>query len=575
MRRRSLLAAAMAAAALGVPGGAGADYDTVLVSREGAAGPAGNDQSFRRPAISADGRYVAFFTLAGNWPGGAPGSGRVYVKDAQTGDLELASRANGPDGTPMSGADPQISRDGRFVCFWNGSMVVRDVVADTTRYVPGNATGTEQDQDEDFTGANCAVSDDGDKVAYTSKDAHVPEDANGVEDVYVYSFGSGAWTLASRGEGAGAVGDGPSRNAHMSPDGRFVAYWSRASNLVAGDGNARSDVFLRDVAANHTVLVSQATGTAGSVAASNRFGAYDPNVSDDGRYVAFSAWQQLDPAAPPGGKSVYRRDVTANTTVLVSRASGPAGAAGAGTSQDPSISPNGRYVAFDSFADNLDADSLDGPDDIDVFIRDVAAGRTTLVSRASGVFGAAGDNYSFGAALAANNARVAFVSRAENFSPEDTALGDVFYRDTVGALGVLPADLPGLPEVTRLSVPARVVLPAAPVATAASRRLTFKLSEFARATVVFERQVRGKRSGRRCKPASGSVPRRLRCTAWKKAASLSQVTAQEGKNSLPFDGTVNGRALKPGSYRARVVAEDFAHAKATSPPDRFEVVRAR
>jgi Tol biopolymer transport system component len=551
-----------------LPAVATAEYDTVLVSREGAAGPAGDNQSFRRPAISGDGRYIAFSTIAGNFEGGAPSSVRVYVKDTQTGALELASRADGPAGAPTGGGDPQISRSGRFVCFWNGPIRVRDVVGDTTRAVPGTATGTESDNNEDLTGANCAISDDGDRVAYTTTDSHVPEDTNGTHDVYVYSFGAGTWTLASRGDGAGPVGDGASRNAHMTPDGRYVAFWSRAANLTAGDTNGRSDVFLRDLVANRTVLVSQASGTAGPVASPTSLGAYDPNVSDDGRYVAFSAWQPLDPDARVGSKNVYRRDLTANRTELVSRASGPAGPPALGIAQDPSISPNGRYVAFDTGASNLDVDSLDGEDSIDVFIRDVAARRTTLVSRASGVFGAAGDDYSFGSALAANNARVAFVSRAENFSADDTALGDVYYRDTVGDRGLLPADLPGLPRVLSLSVPARI----APVAPAASRKLTFKLSEFARATVVVDRRVRGKRSGRKCKPASGSVAPRLRCMAWKRVGDLGQVVGQEGKNSLPFDGSVGGRALKRGVHRVRVVAEDFAHRKSSSRPDLFTVV---
>jgi Tol biopolymer transport system component len=564
------MAAAVAGALpLALPAVAPAEYDTVLVSREGAAGPAGNDQSFRRPAISGDGRYIAFFTVASNFPGGAPSSARVYVKDTQTGTLELASRADGPDGAPTGGSDPQISRNGRFVCFWNGSIAVRDVVADTTRRVPGGATGTETDNNEDLTGANCALSDDGDKVAYTTTESRVPEDTNGTHDVYVYSFGAGTWTLASRGGGAGPVGDGASRNAHMTPDGRHVAYWSRAANLTPADANGRADVFVRDLVAGTTTLASQASGTAGAVASPNTFGAYDPNLSDDGRYVAFSAWQPLHADARVGSKGVYRRDLTANKTELVSRASGPAGPPALDIAQDPSISPNGRYVAFDTGASNLDADSLDGPDSIDVFIRDVQASRTTLVSRASGVFGAAGDDYSFGAALAANNARVAFVSRAENFSADDVALGDVYYRDTVGDRGLLPADLPGLPRVLSLSVPTRI----APVTPAASRKLTFRLSEFARATVVVDRRVRGKRSGRKCKPATGAVPRRLRCDAWKRVGDLGQVVGQEGKNSLPFDGSVAGRALKPGVHRVRVVAEDFAHRKSTSKPDVFTVVR--
>ncbi len=129
---------------------------------------------------------------------------------------------------------------------------------------------------------------------------------------------------------------------------------------------------------------------------------------------------------------MFVRDLQANTTTLASRAAGAAGAAGDDVSAQPAISADGRFVAFSSAADNLSTEDDDAVSD--VFVRDLQASTTTLVSRASGPGGAAGDDRSQTAAISATGRHVAFESLADNLSAEDdNSLVNVFRRDVLGA----------------------------------------------------------------------------------------------------------------------------------------------
>jgi Tol biopolymer transport system component len=235
--------------------------------------------------------------------------------------------------------------------------------------------------------------------------------------------------LISRATGpAGAPVDGPASLSSISADGQRVAFDTIADNISGEDDNAFLNVFVREVATNATIFVSRAPGAAGAAGDAN---SQDPSISADGRYVAFeSAADNLSPDAEDVVQNVFVRDLVANTTTLVSRASGPAGAGGDDTSRNPDISADGRYVVFESGADNLSLD--DDNTFFNVFVRDLVANTTTLVSRASGPGGAGGDGSSTNPSISANGGRVAFDSFAENLSTEDDTVQDVFVRD-IGA----------------------------------------------------------------------------------------------------------------------------------------------
>ncbi len=176
-------------------------------------------------------------------------------------------------------------------------------------------------------------------------------------------------------DSGGVQGTGNSFAPSITADGRFVAFNSQAANLVAGDTNGFFDVFVRDRQTGITERVSVSTaGTQGD--GDSSFG-YTPSISADGRFVAFSSLATNLVANDTNGfADVFVRDRLSGTTERVSVATG--GAAGNANSLTPSISADGRYVAFESFASNLVGSDSNGT--WDVFVRDRQAGTTERAS---------------------------------------------------------------------------------------------------------------------------------------------------------------------------------------------------
>jgi Tol biopolymer transport system component len=199
---------------------------------------------------------------------------------------------------------------------------------------------------------------------------------------------TGAWAapgdtvLVSRATGAeGAKALGPFYVlpivSQISLDGRLVTFSSDADNLDPSDGDMTVDVFLRDLHANNTTLISRADGALG-VKGNGESLVGDAAVG--GRYVVFnSVASNLDPADTDTTRDIYLRDLLAADTTLVSRASGPEGAKANGETRRARISADGRFVAFESSASNLDA--ADGEADADVLVRDLLTQQTTLVTK--------------------------------------------------------------------------------------------------------------------------------------------------------------------------------------------------
>src|SRR5262249_26713473 len=254
--------------------------------------------------------------------------------------------------------------DRRFLAFDSGSstpdpadtdhnlyVFVRDPQTNTTTLVSrasgtGGAKANNPSQD-------AAISADGRFVAFESFSTNLTPDANrGIEQVFVRDLQTNTTTLVSRASGANAPeGDDESDSPAISADGRFVAFTSLASNLDPADGLTGGNLFVRDLQTNTTTLVSRASGANGALANSVPF---DPSISADGRFVAFASFaSNLDPEANNANGNVFVRDLQANTTMLVSRASGANGATGDNSSLEPAISADGRFVAFQSDASNL------------------------------------------------------------------------------------------------------------------------------------------------------------------------------------------------------------------------------
>ena len=239
-------------------------------------------------------------------------------------------------------------------------------------------------------------------------------------------------TLVSRASGvAGAKGNTNSVLPKISGNGRYVAFRSTATNLTPDDTDATNDIFERDLQTNTTTLVSRANGASGTT---GNFDSWTPAISDDGRYVAFGTnATNLTTDTLVGTFPVFVRDTVAGTTELVSRASGAAGAVGNGQStQSPGISSDGRYVAFNSQSTNLDPADTDTR--FDAYVRDLQTDTTSLVSRANGAAGAKGNepssDFQTTTALSADGRYVAFISESTNLSSDDTDTNpDIYIRD--------------------------------------------------------------------------------------------------------------------------------------------------
>ena len=195
-------------------------------------------------------------------------------------------------------------------------------------------------------------------------------------DVFVRDLQLGTTTLVSVNRFGTGSGNGFSFSPEISADGRFVAFSSAASDLVANDTNGTGDVFVRDLQLGTTTLVSVnrfGTGSGNSSSVS-------PVISPDGRFVAFQSGRAIWwPTIPTGTGDVFVRDLQLGTTTLVSvNRFGTGPAIAPRVPHWPEISADGRFVAFSSAASDLVANDTNGTDD--VFVRDLQLGTTTLVS---------------------------------------------------------------------------------------------------------------------------------------------------------------------------------------------------
>ncbi|TMM11186.1 MAG: hypothetical protein E6G00_05495, partial [Actinobacteria bacterium] len=243
-------------------------------------------------------------------------------------------------------------------------------------------------------------------------------DTNGVGDVFVRDRKTGKTKRVSV-NSHGAQANGESFAAPISADGRFVAFLSSASNLVGGDTNGARDVFVRDRKAGKTRRVS-----VDSHGAQGKGASFVPSISANGRFVAFSSVaNNLVGGDTNTVSDVFVRDRKTGKTRRVSVDSH--GAQGNGDSFIPSISADGRFVAFYSDAANLVAG--DGNAAGDGFVRDRKAGRTKRVSVAS--HGTQGNDTSFPPSISADGRFVAFTSLANNLVAGDTnGASDIFAR---------------------------------------------------------------------------------------------------------------------------------------------------
>ena len=265
-----------------------------------------------------------------------------------------------------------------------------------------------------------ALSADGRFSAFYSDASNlIAGDTNNARDDFVHDEQTGETTRVSV-DSSGAEANGDSFAPAISADARFVTFSSSASNLVTGDANGADDIFVRDRQAGTTTRVSVAPGGAEA-----NGGSYSPSISSDGRYVAFlSDASNLVAADTNAQRDVFVFDRQTGTTVNASVNS--FGEQANLDSVTPALSGSGQFVAFSSFADNLV--QVDTNESSDVFVRDLQAQTTTRVSEYQGGFEADFDN--FRPAISADGRFVAFDSEASNLAWGDTNdQSDIFVKD--------------------------------------------------------------------------------------------------------------------------------------------------
>jgi len=327
-----------------------------------------------RPCVSADGGAVAFESAASNLVAGDPSVGLdVFVKVLASGETTCASRSSsGVFGNGYSQA-PSISDDGDLVAFQSAAsnlvasdtngyidVFVKDLTSGETTRVSTNSSGV---QGNGYS-YRPSVSADGNHVAFDSEATNLTSVVNtGVaSDIFVKDLASGETTRVST-TSSRALANGPSYKPSISADGRYVAFQSDASNLVAGDTNATTDVFVKDLTTGQIARVSAPASGSEADGISSA-----PSISDDGRYVAF----QSDAANLVAGDTnglidVFVKDRTTRAITRVScRSDSLQGDGGSGS---PSISGTGQYVVFDSSASNLVTGDTNGR--IDIFLNEV------------------------------------------------------------------------------------------------------------------------------------------------------------------------------------------------------------
>jgi hypothetical protein len=389
------------------------------------------------PASSSDGRYIAFHSDASNLVAGdTNGITDVFVRDRLNGTTERVSvDSNGAQANAGCVA-AVISGDGRYVAFMGDAtnLVTGDTNATVDIFVRDRQTGTTTRVSVDSAGIQGndlsyypSISSDGRYIGFYSRATNlVSGDTNSTWDSFVHDRQT-ATTIRVSLDSNGVQGNDISGQPLFSDDARYVTFSSRATNLVPGDTNLTFDVFVRDLQTGVTTRVSvDSNGVEGNSASG------DPRISANGRFVIFgSLATNLIPGGTNGYDQVFLHDTQDGVTALVS--ANTSGSQANARSESGHLSKDARYVAFVSFANNLvPLDTNDWPD---VFLRDVQTGETSRVSvNSSGAQGngrsGADIHNSPSVCISADARFVVFGSEATNLVTDDTnGLQDLFVRD--------------------------------------------------------------------------------------------------------------------------------------------------
>jgi hypothetical protein len=298
-------------------------------------------------------------------------------------------------------------------------MFVRDTRTGVTERVSVSSTGAQADGDN----YDSSISGDGRFVVFSTTATNLAAAAgSGVSHVMIHDRRTHTTELVSVSY-RGSTTRGGGYWGSVSMTGRYVAFASWESTIVPDDTNNTLDVFVRDLVTGITTRASMAENGAQSVEFAG-----SPTVSADGRYVAFaSADSTLVAGDTNGAHDVFVRDLWAGTTRRVSQTR--AGEQADNVSDGPQLTPDGRHILFTSAASNLVPGDIN--ESWDIFVQDLRTRRSVLVSRASS--GAPGDGDSWNGRISADASHVVYGSAATNLVRGDTNEHmDIFVTDRLG-----------------------------------------------------------------------------------------------------------------------------------------------
>ncbi|OGL31889.1 hypothetical protein A3F64_00595, partial [Candidatus Saccharibacteria bacterium RIFCSPHIGHO2_12_FULL_42_8] len=326
--------------------------------------------------------------------------------------------SNGSEANNFS-SSPSISTDGRYIAYssaatnlvagdTNGVLDVflYDTVTETTKRISVDSGGNEAHSDS----YEPSISGDGRYIAYASDaDNLVTSDTNIMTDMFLYDTVNETTSRISVDSG-GVEADGSSGGASVSSDGRYITYHSDATNLVAGDTNVTTDVFLYDTDTQTTSRISVDSGGTESTGYS-----YSPAISGDGQYITYSSDStDLVIGDTNGFSDIFLYNVATQTTTRISMDTG--GNESNNGSAYSNISSNGRYIVYQSEASDL----IFGDSNLaqDIFLYDTLAQTTTLISKDSN--GVISGNYSSDAVISGDGKYIVYQSIGENLVNNDT-----------------------------------------------------------------------------------------------------------------------------------------------------------
>ena len=375
----------------------------------------------RAPMVTDDGNLVAFKSLGTNLvPFDTNGQGDLFLRDLRTNVTEMVSvSSTGALGNGES-YHPAPSADGRFVAFFTVAsnlvpgdtnakldVLLRDRQNGTTTLVSKSTVNGVGNGDSSYP----SISFDGNLVGFQSTSSNlVTGDTNGRSDAFVRNMALSTTTLASVGF-SGGQSNGNSTEVMVAGNGRYVVFASDATNLVAGDTNNSRDIFVRDLQLNTTVRVSVSSSGVQGNEGSDR-----PWISADGRFVVFdSTASTLVSGDTNNAMDVFLHDLSSSTTVAVTQ--------GNAASTEAVISSDGGTVVFHSAASNLVAGDTNLQDDVFAWYR--SSGRTVRVS--VNAAGQQGNGHSRSPWVSAQSRVIVYRSDASNLVALDTnAAGDCF-----------------------------------------------------------------------------------------------------------------------------------------------------